>query len=83
MAKFVRVRNKKLGREYTTALVTEDMQVLDKEPALDRNGRPLPGKPIQTPSAAKKSAAKKAPAAKPAATKTTSSKADKEATDND
>ena len=82
MAKFVRVRNKKLGREYTTALVTEDMQVLD-EPALDRNGQPLPGRNIETSAPAKKAAAKKAPAAKPAATQTTSSKADKEATDHE
>lgn len=47
MGKFVRVRNKKLGREYTTALVTEDERVLKDAPAVDRNGRPLPGKNIE------------------------------------
>lgn len=79
MAEFVRVRNSKTGREYTTALVTDDEKVID-EPAIGRNGQPLPGKPIEKKTSAASKPAAKTTASKSAAAPSTSSKADKEAT---
>lgn len=45
MTKWVRVKDKMTGHEYTVARVNESLhEVLEDKPATSKNGRPLPPK---------------------------------------